>query len=179
MKTEPRHYILQATSLASKEALWQSCTPVSYLPHAIPFFFTPRRNAQYEGQRGVGQAGSHHSNVQQVERDGCKETAGAKNKWQAQQGDNTGVRAWSKAAAKGLQLQHGAGAGLRPVPTLQTGWVGGMQMSCASAGSTGLVCLTSCRWETVGNVSRSGFESWPVVTINKKLKSFTVCTYSF
>lgn len=47
-----------------------------------PIFFTPRRrNTQYMGQHGVGQAGSHHSNMQQVELDGCKETAGAKTKW--------------------------------------------------------------------------------------------------
>lgn len=184
MKTEPRHYILQAKSLPSKEATWQDWTPVSYLPCTIPFFsllegetHSTRDNMEL-GRLAHITATCSRLNWTDIKKQQVQKTNGTR------AGGNAAVCAQSMAATKGLQLQHGTGSGLRPVPTqgpvpLQASWVGGMQMSCASGGSTGLMCLTSCRWETAGNVSRSGFESWPVVTINKKLKSFTVCTCSF
>ena len=109
-------------------------------------------------------------------------------KWKSQMAEGTAPhRGVGAGAGKGLPLQHGTHRGVPPgnrAPRrheclCKSAGYSGMQISCASAENTGLLCLTSCRWKTTGNVSRSGFESWPIATINKKLKSFTVCTYSF
>lgn len=118
-----------------------------------------------------------------VKMDGWQEAASGKAKCR-RYSTNTqcGYGCYEKSCLSGTA--HTRGQAGEPCPTqalmlCKSAGYSGMQISCASAENTGLLCLTSCRWKTTGNVSRSGFESWPVATINKKLKSFTVCTYSF
>lgn len=121
--------------------------------------------------------------LQWVEMDGWQEAASGKAKWQKVQHQPT-VCLWVCGKGCLSSTAHTRDRAGKPCPTqalmlCKSAGYSGMQISCASAKNTGLLCLTSCRWKTTGNVSRSGFESWPVATINKKLKSFTVCTYSF
>lgn len=170
MKIEPRYCIFQATFLAFKGTPWKSCTPPSHLSNAIILCSAKRKKPSTMARNA-----SSRCWIRWRWMDGKEQWVGKPNS----------RRHSTVSAGKGLPLQH------RHTPRVWPGnhaphshqcnssrfW--GMQISCASAENTGLVCLTSCRWKTVGSVSRSGFESWPVATINKKLKSFTVCTYSF
>jgi len=181
MKTEPRYYIFQATFLAFEASPWKSCAPVSHLPDAIGFF------AVLRGKRHSTTADVAFSSWARVAAGRDGRTA-RNSRWKSPRAEGAAPQPGAGApAGKGLPRRHGTRRGVRPgnpalrghQPRCKPVGCSGMQISCASAETTGLLCLTSCRWKTAGNVSRSGFESWPVATINKKLKSFTVCTYSF
>lgn len=178
MKIEPRYYIFHATFLAFKEAPWKSCTPVSYLPDAI-IFRSPKRKAHNIVATVALKRWAHVS----AGRDGW---AARNSKWQSQMAEGTAPLGGARVGnGLPLQLRAHRGVGGETVPHAGTNasvnqpGIQGCKLAVPVQKITGLLCLTTCRWKTTGNVSRSGFESWPIATINKKLKSFTVCTYSF